>query len=171
MKRPMRGIFVIVAAALTLGTAGGNVQSANNKLIATTPTLVPRPYIATAPTTPVIVQTAPTPTQTAKTPQRPSDGPTGISGSLVGAILPGNNCVACVRAMTGRSQNGNAGTWRASHSTPRVGDIMIWRPGQQGAGSAGHVGVVVGIKGNKVIVRHCNWGGGQTEFYSTGLFW
>lgn len=102
---------------------------------------------------------------------KPASQPVVANLGGLGFIMPGSNCVACVKAMTGRSQNGNAGTWKASHSTPQVGDIMIWRPGQQGAGSAGHVGVVRGIKNGKVQIAHCNWGGGQTEFYSTGLFW
>lgn len=89
-----------------------------------------------------------------------------------GYMLPGYNCVACVIQLTGRGQNGNAGQWIPSHSTPRVGDIMIFYPGEQGASWAGHVAVVQGINSNGTInVAHCNWGSGQTTFYSTGKFW
>lgn len=48
---------------------------------------------------------------------------------------------------------------------------MIFYPGEQGASGAGHVGVVVGIHGGMISLAHCNWGGGQTTFRSTGKFW
>lgn len=89
-----------------------------------------------------------------------------------GSIMRGNNCVQCVYQMTGRRQNGNAGQWQASSSTPWVGAIMIWRPGEQGAHSAGHVGVVKGINSDGTVsIAHCAWSGGQTTFHSTGKFW
>lgn len=78
--------------------------------------------------------------------------------------------MACVRAYTGRSQNGNAGTWYASHSDPRIGDIMILRAGEQGASGAGHVMVVVGINGRQIHVVHCNYPS-RTVFYDNGQYW
>lgn len=89
-----------------------------------------------------------------------------------GYIIPGWNCVECVRRLTGRAQNANAGYWSASHSTPRIGDVMIFAPGEQGASWAGHVGVVTGINADGTVnIGHCNWWSGQTRFYSTGKYW
>lgn len=116
--------------------------------------------------------------------QAASGGSTGSSGG--GSSNPigggGNNpypfgqCTWYVYDATGRGQNGNAGTWGATSSTPAAGKIMIWRPGEQGASFAGHVGVVIGVSGNNVTIRHMNWGGafGQVttgKFTSTGKFY
>lgn len=98
--------------------------------------------------------------------------PVFIPAAGNGFIMSGNNCVACVHQMTGRRQNGDAGRWRPSHSSPRVGDIMIFWPGEQGASGAGHVGVVKGVNADGTVsIAHCAWYGGQTTFYSTGKFW
>ena len=113
---------------------------------------------------------------------RPSASP--AAGSPSGGGNPGfsgrsnpypyGQCTWYVYDQTGRGQNGNAGTWRATSSTPGVGKIMIWRAGEQGAGSAGHVGVVIGVNGNTVTIRHMNWNGwgvvSTGTFQSTGKF-
>lgn len=101
----------------------------------------------------------------------PSHPPVGYqeTGGQAGYTLPGNNCVVCVRNLTGRSQNGNAGTWKATHSVPHLGSILILRPGEQGAGPQGHVAVVVGIRGNTLEVAHCNWAG-KTTFQDNGQY-
>lgn len=110
-------------------------------------------------------------TQQASVVPTPPKMPQAQVGGGAGYIIAGSNCVECVRRLTGRSQNGNAGTWRASTSTPYVGAIMIFYGGEQGASSLGHVAVVVGINGDGTInVAHCNWQG-QTRFRSTGKFW
>lgn len=160
--------MVVGVALVMLLTLGATPGTTHKGLYAQAGSL--KPAALAVPERPVIVQTTQTP-QSPKAVVTPRSAPLTANAVGLGSIVPGFNCVACVKAMTGRSQNGNAGTWKASSSTPSIGAIMIWRPGQQGAGSAGHVGVVVGIHGNKVSVKHCNWGGGQTEFYSTGLFW
>lgn len=117
--------------------------------------------------------------------QAASGGSTGSSSGEGGSFSPiggGNNpypfgqCTWYVYSATGRGQNGNAGTWGAASSTPGVGKIMIWRPGEQGASYAGHVGVVIGVSGSNVTIRHMNWGGafGQVTtgtFQSTGKFY
>lgn len=126
---------------------------------------VTKPEALGPPLPPPKAVVVPAPTPVVSTP--PAAPQAAVGGR--GYILPGLNCVACVRAMTGRSQNGNAGQWRASSSTPWIGAIMIFRPGEQGASGAGHVGVVVGINGNRISLAHCNWPG-QTEFRSTGKF-
>jgi surface antigen len=47
---------------------------------------------------------------------------------------------------------------------PSVGAVMSWPPGQYGASSVGHVGVVAGVNGNgTVLVRHENWPYGSPE--------
>lgn len=162
MKHKLQAVGLLGVVLSSMAPTSGKPPTA---LVAKASTLTPQPFVA-APSTPLVyaeVVYASTPTASYISPQSASGG--------LGYMLGGSNCVACVRQMTGRSQNGNAGTWVASHSTPHVGDIMIFRPGQQGAGSQGHVGVVTGVHGNMVSLAHCNWGGSQTEFYSTGLFW
>jgi peptidoglycan DL-endopeptidase CwlO len=64
---------------------------------------------------------------------------------------------------------GNAKTWgvRAAaqgfpvDNSPRVGDIMVLRPGVQGASRVyGHVAYVIAVNGSKVTVSEMNSGGG-----------
>lgn len=109
------------------------------------------------------------------TPPTPTVAPEPLKTPVVsgnGYIVPGFNCVECVRRLTGRAQNANAGYWSASHSVPRIGDVMIFAPGEQGASWAGHVGVVTGINADGTVnIAHCNWWSGQTTFFSTGKFW
>ena len=106
---------------------------------------------------------------------------TPSSGGSVSSIsghggnpYPYGQCTWYVYSVTGRGQNGNAGTWGSTSSTPGVGKIMIWYPGEQGASGAGHVGVVVGVSGNTVTIRHMNWHGvgvvSTETFRSTGKF-
>lgn len=107
---------------------------------------------------------------------RVSAQPVPFSGGRGGNPYPWGQCTWYVYDQTGRGQNGNAGSWRGNSSTPRVGGIMIWRPGQGGASGAGHVGIVIGISGNTVRIRHMNWGGGPgvvtvSDHASTGQFW
>lgn len=160
-SRIIASICLAIAITVTSGATGPNGISYN--FVAKAQTLSPQ---ATVQKPAVIVETSVV-RQNASV--APSDSPVSVSTGGLGSVIGGTNCVACVKAMTGRGQNGNAGSWRATSSTPAVGKIMIFRPGQQGASSAGHVGLVVGVHGNKVSLRHCNWPG-QTEFYSTGLF-
>ncbi len=110
----------------------------------------------------------------------PSPQPASSGGSVSG--VRGNNpypygqCTWYVYNQTGRGQMGNAGSWQATSSTPAVGKLMIWRPGQMGATGAGHVGVVIAVSGGSVTVREMNWNGGpgvvstHTQA-STGLFY
>ncbi|MDP4000052.1 MAG: CHAP domain-containing protein [bacterium] len=105
----------------------------------------------------------------------PGRAPSYIGGGN-GNPYPYGQCTWYVYSVTGRGQNGNAGTWAPSSSTPGVGKIMIWYPGEQGASGAGHVGVVIGVKGNRVQIRHMNWTGGPGVvstgwFSSTGKFY
>lgn len=98
--------------------------------------------------------------------------PQGATGGSGGYIMAGFNCVQCANQLTGRAQNGNAGNHVPSSSTPWIGAIMIFYPGEQGAGFAGHVGVVVGINNDgSVNLAHCNWSSGETTFASTGKFY
>ena len=107
---------------------------------------------------------------------RPSQAPSGGNPGFSGRSnpYPYGQCTWYVYDQTGRGQNGNAGTWRATSSTPGVGKIMIWGAGEQGAGSAGHVGVVIGVSGGNVTIRHMNWNGwgvvSTGNFRSTGKF-
>lgn len=107
-------------------------------------------------------------------PASPPPAPRPINGRG-GNPYPWGQCTWYVYDQTGRGQNGNAGTWSPTSSTPAVGKIMIWRPGEQGARSAGHVGVVVAVSGNNVTVRHMNWDGfgvvSTGTFRSTGKFY
>jgi surface antigen len=105
----------------------------------------------------------------------PNSGPVVGVSHRSGNPYPFGQCTWYVYDATGRGQNGNAGSWRATSSTPGVGKIMIWRPGEQGASGAGHVGVVVGVSGNTVTIRHMNWNGfgvvSTGTFQSTGKFY
>lgn len=157
----LKTLVIMALVALSLGLTSAEPVH-RPILVAKASTLNPGPYVPPEP--PAVVETRVIQAPAGSTPIAASEG--GRSGYL----LRGGNCVVCVKAMTGRSQGGNAGTWRPTSSVPWIGAIMIFRPGEQGASGAGHVGVVVGIHGNKISVAHCNWGGGQTEFYSTGKF-
>ncbi|MEX1112896.1 MAG: CHAP domain-containing protein [Patescibacteria group bacterium] len=101
--------------------------------------------------------------------------PQHVSGVHGNNPFPWGQCTWYVYSATGRGQNGNAGTWGATSSTPAVGKIMIWSAGEQGAAGAGHVGVVVGVSGNTVTIRHMNWRGvgvvSTETFRSTGKFY
>ncbi|MDP9211683.1 MAG: CHAP domain-containing protein [bacterium] len=101
--------------------------------------------------------------------------PQPVFGGHGGNPYPWGQCTWYVYSQTGRGQNGNAGTWGAGSSTPGVGKIMIWSPGEQGAGGAGHVGLVIGVSGNNVTIRHMNWNGpgvvSTGTFRSTGKFY
>lgn len=155
---------LLISIALLSPLLVGATPNDPPKFVARAATLNPAPVQAT-PVEPVVkVDSAPTPINASTAVSAP---PT-VSGGA-GYIMSGSNCVACVRAMTGRGQNGNAGSWRASSSVPYIGAIMIFYPGEQGASGAGHVGVVVGIHGGMISLAHCNFPG-QTEFYSTGKF-
>lgn len=121
----------------------------------------------------------PKPPDTPKPPAEPehpseavSQAPAAVTGMVgsYGFVIPGNNCVVCVRFLTGWGQNGNAGTWITNHSNPQIGDVMILRPGEQGAGWQGHVMKVVGINGRNIYVAHCNYAG-RTVFYDNGNYW
>lgn len=159
-----KAILLGMVVMLSLGSAQASGPS--HKLVAQS-TLKPV-QINQAPQKPAVVQERIVKASIPSTPKQPV---AAVSGGGKGYVMPGNNCVVCVRALTGRSQNGNAGTWKASSSTPTIGAIMIWRPGQGGASSAGHVGVVRGINPDGTVeIAHCNWSG-QTRFASTGLFW
>ena len=103
----------------------------------------------------------------------PSGTPRPVRGNNP---YPYGQCTWYVYDQTGRGQMGNAGSWQPTSSTPGVGKIMIWRSGEQGASGAGHVGVVIGVSGNTVTIRHMNWGGGPGvvttgTFQSTGKFY
>lgn len=131
--------------------------------------LHPAPIVEQPPVEPVVkveVVDSPTPPKTATT------GVSGATGGSRGYLAPGNNCVTFVcRMAPGLCQNGNAGTWRANSSAPSLGAVMIFRPGQLGAGFAGHVGIVVGINGNGTVnLAHANCPFCPTTYPSTGLF-
>lgn len=121
---------------------------------------------------------SPAPTASARPSAAPGNGGNNVTynrGNRANNPYPYGQCTWYVYDQTGRGQSGNAGSWRPTSSTPAVGKIMIWRAGEQGAGSAGHVGIVIGVSGNSVTVRHMNWGGGPGvvttgTFSSTGKF-
>lgn len=163
MKRLFFTVVLVVLGLLLLGTAPDP-----HPLVATASSLKP-PQITPPTQAPAIVTTE---VVHSTVPQE-----TGVTGDSVapsggnGYVMPGNNCVTCAIALTGRGQGGNAGTWYATHSDPRIGDIMIFRPGEQGASSLGHVAVVVSVNGDGTVnVAHCNWPG-RTTFRSTGKFY
>lgn len=166
LEQPMTiGHFLVFLAtvAVTVLMLGANGE--DPKMVYRAQTLYPQP-VQSVPVSPVVKQevvNAPSPTPEIKAPENPSSG---------GYVAGGSNCVAFVCAMApGLCQQGNAGTWSANSSTPSVGAVMIFRPGQQGASGYGHVGVVTGVNGNTVSLAHANWRSGQTTFQSTGNFY
>lgn len=97
---------------------------------------------------------APRPAAPVQRPSAPSfSGPSGQNP------FPWGQCTYYVASQRGGWQYGNAGTWSPNSSTPGIGKIMIMRPGFGGARAAGHVGIVVGINGNQIALRHMNWKG------------
>lgn len=63
-------------------------------------------------------------------------------------------CVGYVRYITGTEYSGNAIEWKQhiNLDKPEVGSIVVFQ-----AGKWGHIGVVVEIRGDKIIVRSRNW--------------
>lgn len=159
-KKLLSTLGVTIFVVLTLG-----VSNDPNSYVGKTNTLNPPPYVSTpAPIVEATVVRAPAPV-------RKAVGATS-GGSTVGYAGMGGQCTDYIRMVApGLAQNGNAGTWRANSSTPTIGSVMIWRPGQMGANSYfGHVALVVGIKSNgMIVVKHWNWPN-QTIFPSTGNF-
>lgn len=93
----------------------------------------------------------------------PTSAPTRTSYSS--SYSGGNNpypygqCTWYVYNQTGRGQQGNAGTWSGA-SSGGVGMILIMPAGVNGAGYAGHVGVIVGMSATSITIRDMNWSGG-----------
>lgn len=165
LKSIVGSATVLVVSVLTLG-----VSYPEPKFLAVANDLAPPPVTAVKPS-PVVIQR----TVQVEQSEAPVASPAPVQdvqvGGGAGYIMPGNNCVACVMALTGRAQSGNAGSHVPAFSTPRVGAIMIWYPGEQGASGAGHVGVVVSVNSDgSVEIAHCNWPS-QTTFASTGKFY
>ena len=168
----MKNRYLAIAAVVIASAIGSGVSAAPPKVafVAKADSLSPAPTVTPAPAAPTpapvsVPEKSPAPPQT-EVVRRPVSGFVGVRGW----VAPGNNCVAFVRSYTGRGQSGNAGSWYSTSSSPYLGAIMIFRPGQQGASGQGHVGVVVGIYGDgSVELAHANWPG-QTHFRSTGLF-
>lgn len=164
--------LVAFLLALTIAGIAALVMGATTdkpaRFVARAATLNPAP-IVTTPSEPVVQQTV---EGGAESPTPAKQGAAGVSGGSRGYVARGGNCVTFVCSMApGLCQRGNAGSWRANSSTPSIGAVMIFRPGQQGASGAGHVGIVTGINSNGTInLAHANWYG-QTTFYSTGLFY
>lgn len=148
--------LTIIVMILAMG-AGGQEKT----LVARANTLNPTPFPVAPPVAPV-VKTEVVPASTPYEAPSPATGP--ISG---GYNIMGPQCTECVA----HKQSGNAGTWVPTHSDPRIGDTMIFYPGEQGASAYGHVAQVVGISGNMISVKQCNWRGSQSVFYSTGKFY
>lgn len=165
----MKLILITVAiAVIMILTLGASSVVKGDPLVAHAETLSPTPFSLPSPKPVEILETPQTPSTVQNQPMGVTQPPTlNDLGLAFGFIIPGTNCTLCVA----KRQVGNAGSWRATHSTPQIGDTMIFRAGEQGAGSQGHVGQVVGIRGNTVYLKHCAWRGGQTAFRSTGKFY
>ena len=63
-------------------------------------------------------------------------------------------CVSYVKYITGVEYNGNAIEWNGyiNSEKPEVGSIVVMQVGRWG-----HLGIVIEIKGDKIVVRSRNW--------------
>jgi len=77
---------------------------------------------------------------------------------------PAGQCTAYVWEYFGGkipTYEGNAGDWVIyANSGPAVGTIAVFPPGNQGAGSVGHVAVVISVSGSTIRVKEGNFNGG-----------
>lgn len=58
-------------------------------------------------------------------------------------------CLIYARRVTGKNIHGYAGNVQPTHYDPKVGDVALFQ--------YGHVGAVIAVVGDKVIVRHSNY--------------
>jgi surface antigen len=81
----------------------------------------------------------------------------------------GGQCTDYATAKTGIGGLGNASQWAANaqskgynvSKTPKAGDVVVFAPGQAGASSLGHVGVVDSVNENGTInMSEANYNGG-----------
>jgi len=65
-------------------------------------------------------------------------------------------CVGWVKYVTGKDYSGNALEWTEyiNSTTPKIGSIVVIK-----AGRWGHIGVVIDIEKDSIIVRSRNWEG------------
>ncbi len=77
---------------------------------------------------------------------------------------PPGQCTAYVWEYFGGAiptYEGNAADWiRYANSGPAAGTIAVFPPGNQGAGSVGHVAVVISVSGSTMIIKEGNFNGG-----------
>lgn len=108
-----------------------------------------------------LATSSPAPTASTVAPRAAASRPAtaSFSGPSGQNPFPWGQCTYYIASQRGGWQYGNAGTWQPNSSTPGIGKIMIMRPGFGGARAAGHVGIVVGINGNQIQLRHMNWKG------------
>lgn len=146
---------ILAIAVLTLGSLKPDPQ-----FVATAQSLhpvAPEPVETVKPVTYVKKEQADAPA--------PSQAP-AVQNALTYAQGQGwsaEQCTEYVCRVTGICQNGNAGSWAANSSTG--GRVMIMPAGFGGAGGAGHVGQVVRVDGNRVLIRDANWGAtGETHW-------
>lgn len=143
------GVLLGLAAFLAAGAKGGDPQ-----FVARANSLNPTPIASQAPVAPVVkeeVVHSPTPPEV---PSQASSAPSGAIGESGGYALPWGNCVD--EPGVKRGQGGNPISWRPSTQTPYVGATFLMH--------TNHTGVVVGVHGDTIIVRHRNWQGGQYVF-------
>lgn len=77
---------------------------------------------------------------------------------------PPGQCTAYVWEYFGGAiptYEGNAADWiRYANSGPAAETIAVFPPGNQGAGSVGHVAVVISVSGSTMIIKEGNFNGG-----------
>lgn len=77
---------------------------------------------------------------------------------------PPGQCTAYVWEYFGGAiptYEGNTADWiRYANSGPAAGTIAVFPPGNQGAGSVGHVAVVISVSGSTMIIKEGNFNGG-----------
>ena len=96
-----------------------------------------------------------------------------VSGRSGNAYMAGQ-CTAYVydRASFVGSYWGNANEWvgkaaaagRSISGTPTVGSVVVFAPGQGGAGALGHVAVVTAVNGGQISIAEGNYAGMAENF-------
>lgn len=133
--------------------------------------------VTAAPAAPAVENAAPAQTYVAPAQQQASPAVNYSAPSTVshvaynnaGNTYPAGQCTWYAKSVASWAGNnwGNANQWASSAAaqgfrvdgTPAVGSVVVFQPGQGGAGAYGHVGVVTSVNGGQVTITEGNYAG------------